>query len=153
MHAVRTMTLVPRGKRRPGERAGARESSAGVSFDHVCRLAAELPGIERGMAYGTPALRVRGKFLLRLKEDGESVAIRVPMETREMLLAADPEVFYITDHYRGYAAILFRLAAIRRGQLTDLLELAWRFVAPRRLVVAHDAAASAPRARAPRPRR
>ena len=111
-----------------------RSRARGVSFEDVCTLAAELPGVERGLCYGTPALRVKGKFLLRLKEDGDTVAIRIPMEDREVLLVADPEVFFITDHYRGYAAVLFRLPKIRRGQLADLLELGWRSVAPKRLL-------------------
>ena len=109
-----------------------------VTFNDVCDLAKKLPGVEEGLCYGTPGLRVKGKFLLRLKEDGESVAIKVPMDDRDLLLEADPEVFYITDHYRGYPAILFRLSEIQRGQLAELLEIAWRFVAPKRLVSAFD---------------
>ena len=100
----------------------------------------QLPGIEQGMCYGTPALRIKGKFLLRLKEDGETVAIKIPMEDRDFLLKADPKVFYITDHYREYPAILFRLAAITPDQLADLLELGWRFVAPKKLLTQADAA-------------
>jgi len=107
-----------------------------LTFDDVVAAAARLPGVEQGLAYGTPALRVKGKFLLRLKEDGETVAIKVPMEDRDVLLAADPEVFYVTDHYRGHPAVLFRLARIDRDRLADLLEMAWRFVAPKRLVAA-----------------
>lgn len=118
----------------------SRRRLAGVSFDRVRELGLELPGVEEGLCYGTPGLRVKGKFLLRLRDDGESVAIKIPMDDREVLLQADPAVFYITDHYRGYPAILFRLSAIHENQLADLLELGWRFVAPKRLVRAFDAA-------------
>lgn len=120
-------------------RGDRRPRKAGVTFDDVRELASKLPGIEEGLCYGTPGLRVKGKFLLRLKEDGETVAIKIPMDLREALLQADPKVFYITDHYRGYPAILFRLSAIRRDRLTDLLELGWRFVAPKRLLAAFAA--------------
>jgi len=82
---------------------------------------------------------VKGKFLLRLRDDGESVAIKIPMDDREVLLQADPKVFYITDHYRGFPAILFRLTEINLDQLADLLELGWRFVAPKRLIATFDA--------------
>jgi hypothetical protein len=115
-----------------------RRTARGVSFEDVCTLAAALPGVERGVSYGTPSLKVKGKFLLRLKEDGETVAIKVPMDDRDLLLAADPRVFFVTDHYRGYPAILFRLAEITRGQLDDLLERGWRFVASPRMVAAFD---------------
>jgi len=123
-------------------RPSRRQRRAGVSYDRLCELASRLPGIESGTCYGTPALRVKGKFLLRLKEDAETVAIKVPMDDREVLLQADPRVFYITDHYRGYPAILLRLPEIDESQLAHLLELAWRFVAPPRLRAAFDAAAA-----------
>lgn len=120
------------------KRNGRGANPAGVTFGEVCEAAKRLPGVEEGLCYGTPGLRVKGKFLLRLKEDGESVAIKVPMDDRDLLLQADPEVFYITDHYRGYPAILFRLSQINPDQLADLLDLAWRFVAPKRLVSTFD---------------
>ena len=36
-------------------------------------LAKELPGVEEGMAYGTPAFRVKGRFMARLKEDARLI--------------------------------------------------------------------------------
>src|SRR4029077_17997690 len=86
-------------KRPRTKRIGA-VRSAGVTFDDVLADALALPGVEQGLCYGTPGLRVRGKFLLRLKEDGETVAIKVPMDARDALLEADARVFFITDHYR-----------------------------------------------------
>ena len=130
-----TSSSAKKGARTRGDR---RPQKAGVTFDDVRELAFKLPGIEEGLCYGTPGLRVKGKFLLRLKEDAETVAIKIPMDLREALLQADPKIFYVTDHYRGYPAILFRLSAIRRDQLADLLELGWRFVAPKRLLAAFD---------------
>lgn len=41
-----------------------------TTFDTVRRLALALPGVEEGVSYGTPAFRVRGKLLARLREDG-----------------------------------------------------------------------------------
>ena len=113
---------------------------AGVTFDDVRARAGELPGTEEGLCFGTPAIRVKGKFFLRLKEDAETVVIKVPLDVREALLHAEPRVFYITDHYRDYPAILFRLPEIDSDQLADLLEMGWRFVASKRLLAAFDAA-------------
>src|SRR5258707_8837969 len=109
-----------------------------VTFDLIRELALQLPGVEEGTSYGTPALKVKGKFLSRLKEDGESIVVRVGFDVRDVLMAADPETFYITDHYRGYPAVLVRLSRVRRDDLRGLLEEAWRGVAPKRLVVAFD---------------
>lgn len=55
-------------------------------------------------------------------------------DEREILLAADPEVFFLTDHYRGYPCVLLRLAAARGSELPEILERAWLRVAPKRLL-------------------
>ena len=115
-----------------------RRQPSPVTYDTVRRIALALPGVEEGTSYRTPALKVKGKFLLRLKEDGESIAVRVDFDVRDVLMAADPAAFYITDHYRGYPAVLVRLASVRRADLRGLLEEAWREVAPKRLVAARD---------------
>ncbi len=46
-----------------------------ITFATVAALARELPGVEEGTAYRTPALRVRKKVMARLREDGETLAI------------------------------------------------------------------------------
>jgi hypothetical protein len=116
----------------------AEERGEGVTFETVRRLALRLPGVEEGTSYGTPALKVRGKFLLRLREDGETVALRLGFDEREMLMKADPEAFFLTDHYRNYPAVLIRLAAVDPDLLREVLEQAWRRLAPKRLVAEYD---------------
>ena len=104
-----------------------------MTYAEVCQLAAQLPGIEEGTCYGTPGLRVRGKFLSRLWEDGDTLVLKVEEEERDLLLAAEPEVFFTTDHYRNYPSVLIRLSKIEPGALHDLLERAWRRVASKKL--------------------
>src|ERR1700759_2899563 len=83
---------------------GILRASMAVTFDLIRELALKLPGVEEGTSYGTAALRVKGKFMARLKEDGESVVFRVSFDERELLMQTKPDVFYITDHYLGYPA-------------------------------------------------
>lgn len=109
-----------------------------VTFETVRQLALALPGVEEGTSYGTPAFRVCGKFLARLREGGESLVVKVGHDERDMLMAADPEAFYITDHYVGYPTILVRLSAVDLDVLRDVLEGAWRLNAPKRLIATHD---------------
>ena len=94
----------------------------------------KLPGVEKGTSYGTPALHVRKKFLARLKEDGETVALRVDLFERDVLLELDRATFYVTDHYRPYPAMLVRLKQVRVDMLQEILEQAWRLQAPKSLV-------------------
>lgn len=53
---------------------------------------------------------------------------------QQSLINLEPEVYYLTDHYMGYEAVLVRLPMGQRDALRDLLGQAWRFVAPKRLV-------------------
>jgi hypothetical protein len=110
------------------------KASTPLTWDTIREMAMKLPGVEEGTSYGTPALRVKKKFLARLREDGQSVAFRIGFDVRDILMQAKPETFYITDHYRGYPAVLLRLSTATRQEAADVLQMAWRFVAPKRLL-------------------
>jgi hypothetical protein len=49
-------------------------------------------------------------------------------DQRAELMAAEPEVYYVTDHYVNYPTVLVRLSRIHRDSLRDLLKMAWLFV-------------------------
>ena len=109
-----------------------------VNFETVRQLALALPDVEEGLSSGTPVLRVRGKFIAHLQQDGDSLLIRIDYFKRDILLNAEPETFYVTDFYRCHPMILVRLSLVDRKTLGDLLEQAWRLTAPKRLVEAYD---------------
>jgi hypothetical protein len=96
-----------------------------------------LPGLEEGASYGTPALKVRGKLIARLK-DAETLVLRCPLDEKEHLMELEPETFFETDHYKGWPAVLIRLSRVEPAKLRQLLERAWRTQAPKRLVSAYD---------------
>jgi len=99
-----------------------------------------LPETEEGTWFRTPCLRVRKKSFCRMKEDGETLVVRVvDLEDKEALLRADPEVFFTTPHYDGYAYVLVRLERVDGAALRELIEDAWRLCAPKRLLAAYDA--------------
>jgi len=110
-----------------------------VTFEHVIRAARALPGVEESTSYGTAALKLRGKLVARLHQDGECFVLRTEFLDREMLLQADPAVFFLTDHYRDYPWVLVRFSTVEVKALPDLLERAWRLVAPKSVVKAFDA--------------
>jgi len=116
---------------RPKRRTGG---DRGASWAFVCDLAKRLAGVVEGTSYGTPALHVRKKLIARLKEDGETIVIRIDLFDREALIETDPEAFYVTDHYTDYPAMLVRLKHVRRDLLQRLVEEAWRRQAPRTLL-------------------
>ena len=107
-----------------------------INFDIVRRIGLALPGVEASTAYGSPALKVRGKLLAcvpvnRSAEPG-SLMVRVGFEDRSELLAAAPDVYYVTDHYLNYTAVLVRLSRVTPDVLRDLLGMAHKFLTARR---------------------
>jgi hypothetical protein len=107
-----------------------------ITWETVREISLTLPGVEESTSYGTPAFKVKGKLFVRLKEDGETIVVGVDFDEREEMMAADPEKFYITDHYLNYRWMLVRLAKVHPDQLRDLLIGSWRRAAPKQLKAA-----------------
>ncbi len=109
-----------------------------VTFDDVREIAHTLPEVEDSTSYGTPALKVRGKLFARLHQDRDCFVLRAGVLDRHILIQAQPNVFFITEHYRNYPWILVRLSSVPRSALPELLERAWRLVAPKTLLAKLD---------------
>ena len=113
----------------------------GAEYRRVCAIALALPGVEECSSYGTPSLKVKGKILARLRSEAEgALALRCDFLDRQILLQAAPRTFFVTDHYINYPMVLIRLDRVRKRELPNLIERAWRMVAPAKLVAAFDAA-------------
>jgi|SRR5271169_5003961 len=103
-----------------------------INFDTVRNIGLALPGVEESTSYGLPALKIHRELLAcvpanRSAEPG-SLVVRVNFDDRAELLAADPDVYYVTDHYVGYSAVLVRLSRVNPDVLRDLLGMAYKFV-------------------------
>ena len=103
-----------------------------LDFDAVRKIGLALPGVRESMAWGAPALKLRGKLLAcvpthRSAETG-SLMVRVNFADRAELLAAAPDIYYVTEHYVGYSGVLVRLSRITPNVLRDLLGIAHKFV-------------------------
>jgi hypothetical protein len=154
--ALRACELVLAGDPRIGKIPGARTSKSGskaagrsskriktskkhastINVDTVRKIGLALPGVEESTAYGSPALKVRGKLLAcvpthRSAEPG-SLVVRVGFDDRAELLAAAPDVYYVTDHYLNDTSVLVRLSRVTPDVLRDLLGMAHKFVTARR---------------------
>lgn len=102
-------------------------------------IGARFPGIEEGTSFGTPSLKVRNKFVCRMRTNPDALVLRVThLGEREALLQGQPDVFFTTPHYDGYPAVLVDLDRVDPVELAELLEDAWRLQAPKRLVAEYD---------------
>jgi len=103
-----------------------------INFDAVRKIGLALPGVEVSTAYGSPALKVRGKLLACLpthhSAEPGSLMVRIGFDDRAELLAAEPDVYYVTDHYLNHPTVLVRLSRITPDVLRDLLGMAHKFV-------------------------
>jgi hypothetical protein len=123
MRTRRATPKPPRKKKISRERPTA---DVPKEFDEVRRIALALDNVEEGTSYGTPAFKVGAELFVRMHQDGESLVVRTDFEQREELMAADPETYYITDHYLNYEWILIRLSRVQPDALRDLVRMAWR---------------------------
>jgi|SRR5208283_2408890 len=103
-----------------------------IDFDTVRNIGLALPGVEEGTAYGFPALKVHGKLLACVPANRSarpaSLVVRLDFDGRAELLAAATDVYYVTDHYLDYDAVLVRLSRVNPDVLRDLLGMAYKFV-------------------------
>ena len=100
-----------------------------MTWEDAVRIALELPGVEMSAYHGYPALRVAGRFLVRLAEDRTSVEFKgLNAEERALLIASRPDVFFERTADRTFHA---RLAPVDEGTLRGIFEHRWRAVASR----------------------
>lgn len=106
-----------------------------MKWEQLVKLALELPEVSEGVWYRTPSLKVRGKGFVRLKEDGTSVVFLLDsVDAQELLIEQNPALYFITDHYKGWPAVLARLAKLRVAEARVRLLHAWRVKAPKALL-------------------
>ena len=103
-----------------------------INFDTVRKIGLALPGVEDGTAYGNLALKAHGKLLACVpthrSAEPNSLVVKVDFDDRAELLAAAPDVYYVTEHYAGYPSVLVRLSRVDADVLRDLLGMAYKFV-------------------------
>ena len=111
----------------------------GVNFSTVRKFALALPDVEESTAYGAPAFKLRGRLIActatnKAAEPG-SLVVCIDFADREALVAEEPDVYYLKDHYLDYACVLVRLSRVHPDALRDLLHAGWTFAnskAPRK---------------------
>ena len=89
-----------------------------VAFDAVREIGLALPNVPEVQAFGMPALRVHGKLLAcvpsHCSAEPGSLVVRVDFDDRAALLAENPDIYYLTEHYEGFTGVLVRLSRIDR---------------------------------------
>ncbi len=119
--------------------------STAKAIKRIRAAAAHLPGIVDGFHDDAPildqagTLKIKGKPICWFKKGlGGALVMRCELEEKTLLMEAAPEIFFETDHYKGWPAILIRLDAISDKELRHRIEIAWRIQAPKHLLNAYE---------------
>ena len=103
-----------------------------TDFKTVRDMASKLPDVKVTESQRGLGLKVRGKLMActatHKSAEPNTLMVRVSVAEREKRIAQDPEVYYLTDHYRNYPALLVRLSKIDRKSLENLLGYSWQFI-------------------------
>jgi hypothetical protein len=109
-----------------------------ADWDKVQEIATRFPEVEASLV-GRRSWRVRGKlFAWEARErDGGGLAVRVDRDEKQLILDANPDVYFTSPHYNGYPGVQIRLEAIDDDELAERLEDAWLIQAPKRLATTY----------------
>lgn len=103
-----------------------------MTFDTVKTIGLSLPNVKVGTIYGSPALKTNDRMFaciaIHRSAEPDTLAVQVGFDQRDELLAAEPDVYYLTDHYVDYPTVLVRLRRVHADALRGLVEMGYRFV-------------------------
>jgi hypothetical protein len=108
----------------------------GSTLDDVREIVLSMPDVIETTAYAMPAFkagkrRFAGRPVARPDVEPNSLGVHMSFEERDRRMAARPDVYYLTDHFRPYPAVLVRLSNVNRTELRELLAAAWHFAMER----------------------
>jgi hypothetical protein len=104
----------------------------GYTFKTIASIGRTLPDVELTTTWGKPTLKVRGKMFVCIAShksaEPNTLVVMMDFAARDALIADDPGIYYLKDHYVGYPCVLVRLSRVRADALRDLVIGAHRFV-------------------------
>jgi hypothetical protein len=116
-----------------------------VTVEEVRAFASTLPRTSEGLVRGYVKFRIGRIVYLSLSPDGSMMGFAFPKEWRNALVESEPEKFSLpSEHDMRYHWVDVRLDAIDADEMRELVEDAWAFCVPKRVV---DEYAAARRAR------
>ena len=110
-----------------------------ITEDDIRMIALSLPATSERPSYGTPGFRVKDKLFARIRAEGDLMVYVADEGEKLAMIESEPDKFFTTPHYDGYASVLVHYTGIEVDELAELLTEAWRLRAPTKLLAAFDA--------------
>jgi hypothetical protein len=88
------------------------------------KIALSFPGTRERWSQGGPVIDIDGAYFVRIgTREPDSVQLKLEsFEERDAMIAAEPELFFITDHWKSYKGLLARLSALDAKTFRALLK-------------------------------
>lgn len=120
-------------------------SDSPVTLDTIRQASQRFPGMEEGLMFGSPCFRVRGKFIAGAARFEGTWCFKLHENERTILLDAEPDKYFITDHYapvtsNGITYIVARLDHIDAMDVDMLLEQAYMLSATKKQIAEYKGA-------------
>jgi hypothetical protein len=111
-----------------------------ADFEPVRQVALTFPGTEEDVSHeNTPSIKVRGKLMCRLHDNGEFIPIRLDFAIRDEYLSRYPHIFLLPDHFKNYPYICMYIHRYNTRLLREVLELSWRGLASKKQIAEWEA--------------
>ena len=105
-------------------------------FGSVAAIGRTLPEVELTTSWGKPALKVGGTMFVCIAShksaEPDTLVVMMDIADRDLLVAEDPDTYYLKEHYVGYPCVLVRLRRVGADALRGLVIGAHRFVSQKK---------------------
>ena len=111
-----------------------------ITPDDIRAWALALPEVTEGTHFRLTAFKVRDKGLVTIEKGERSALVSVDRAAAEAAAAEAPDLYEVV--WRGgriFVGVRVDLATAPAERVRELIVVAWRHRAPKRLVAAHDA--------------
>ncbi|MBX3480179.1 MAG: MmcQ/YjbR family DNA-binding protein [Caulobacter sp.] len=106
-----------------------------MTVNDIRALALSLPLAEEQPHFDRASFRVKGKIFATLPPEGERLVLKLPPMVKESLRQSDPDaVIPLPGAWDRGGWTQLAIGSIESAMLSDLIRLAWRQVAPKKLV-------------------
>jgi hypothetical protein len=93
-----------------------------MTYDDFSTIALALPDVEEKVGRYEIDLNRNGRHIARLRDKGTTLAIRVPWELHDELLAMEGTKFFKTDHYKRYPYVLIKVEDLIEPRARQLID-------------------------------
>lgn len=104
-----------------------------VTIAQARKVALSMPQAEEFQHHGHPDFRINGRIFATLWPDQSTAVVKLPLADQAALVQMDPDAFSLNAwSYQGATTV--HLKHIKLAQFRNVVQAAWRTVAPKKLV-------------------